>query len=185
MAFNIELQNILLCSTFAVTFLWRITRIHARSKKTVPRPPKPVGDLPFIGHLHLLGANKILHQLFGAMADKYGPIFSLQLGIHKTVMISSWEVARECFTIQDKVFPSRPRSLAIKIMGCDHAVLGFMPYGPNWRDRRKIVTSELLSNRRLDMLRHVRESEVSLFTRDLYEQMDKQRRWRHGRCGTK
>lgn len=119
MAFNIELQNILLCGLFAVTFLWRITRIHARSNKTVPRPPETVGTLPFIGHLHLLGANKILHQLFGAMADKYGPIFSLQLQSQRTVVISNWEVARECFTIQDKVFPSRPRSLAIKIMEYD------------------------------------------------------------------
>lgn len=94
----------------------------------------------------------------------------MQLGSQKTVVISNWEVARECFTIQDKVFPSRPRSLAIKIMGYDHVVLGFMPYGPNWCDKRKIATSELLSSRRLDLLRHVRESEVSLFTRELYEQ---------------
>nr|ALO23115.1 cytochrome P450 CYP82H28 [Kalopanax septemlobus] len=170
MAFYNQLQDItLLGLVFAVICLWKIISTHARSNKSNSRPPEPAGAWPVIGHLRLLGANKILHHIFGDMADKYGPIFSLQLGIHNTLVVSNWEVAKECLKTQDKVFSNRPKSLAIKIMGYD-AILGFLPYGPYWRDMRKLAIVELLSTRRLDMLKHVRESEVNSFVRELYKQ---------------
>lgn len=169
MEFSIQPQVILLCGLILlVTFLWRVFSTSARSKKSDLAPPEPSKAWPIIGHLHLLGANKILHHLFGAMADKLGPIFSLQLGIHKIVVVSSSEVARECFTVQDKVFSNRPKSLAIKIMGYDHAMFGFLPHGPQWRDLRKLVMVEILSNRRLHKLMYVLESEVNLFIGGLY-----------------
>ncbi|RVW61305.1 Cytochrome P450 82A1 [Vitis vinifera] len=55
-----------------------------------------------IGHLHLLGANKLLHQKLGDMADKYGPIFCIHLGFSKALVVSRWEVAKECYTTNDK-----------------------------------------------------------------------------------
>ncbi|KAK1364221.1 putative cytochrome P450, family 82, subfamily C, polypeptide 4 [Heracleum sosnowskyi] len=163
-------QVILLCGLiFFVTVLWRIFSIYAQSNKNGYSPPEPAGAWPIIGHLHLLlGANKLLHHVFGAMADKLGPVFSLQLGIHNTLVVSSWEVAKECFTVQDKVFSDRPTTLAVKIMGYDRAMLGFLPNGPEWRNLRKLVMVELLSNRRLDKLKHIPESEVNLFVRGLY-----------------
>nr|XP_017220500.1 PREDICTED: cytochrome P450 CYP82H23-like [Daucus carota subsp. sativus] len=103
------------------------------------------------------------------MADKLGPVFLLQLGIHKTLVVSSWEVARECFTVHDKALSTRPMTLALKIMGYDGAIFGFLPYGPKWRNLRKLVMVELLSTRRLDKLKHILDSEVNLFVRGLYE----------------
>ncbi|RVW20411.1 Cytochrome P450 CYP82H23 [Vitis vinifera] len=44
------------------------------NKKKGKRPPEPSGRWPLIGHLHLLGADKLLHRTLGDMADKYGPI---------------------------------------------------------------------------------------------------------------
>ncbi|KAL8101689.1 hypothetical protein AgCh_033542 [Apium graveolens] len=44
------------------------------ARRTTQLPPEPVVEWPIIGHLH---------HLFGAMADKVGPIFMLQLGGHK------------------------------------------------------------------------------------------------------
>ncbi|KAL8116188.1 hypothetical protein AgCh_022617 [Apium graveolens] len=170
MEFSNPAQVIVLCGLILlVTVLWRIFGIHAKSNKSDYAPPEPAGAWPIIGHLHLLGANKLLHHLFGDMADKLGPIFCLQLGIHKTLVVSSWEVARECFTDQDKVFSNRPESIAVKIMGYDHAMFGFLPYGPKWRNIRKLVMVELLSNRRLDKLKHIPASEVNLFIKGLYE----------------
>ena len=168
MEFNTQPQVMIFCGiVIFFTVLWRI---HARSNKRVyPDPPEPAGAWPIIGHLHLLGANKILHQLFGAMADKLGPVFSLRLGIHKSLVVSSWEVAKECFTVHDKVLSNRPTTLAVKIMGYDRAMFGFLPNGPIWRYLRKLVMVELLSNRRLEKLKHIPESEVSFFVRGLYE----------------
>ncbi|RVW61271.1 Cytochrome P450 CYP82H23 [Vitis vinifera] len=56
------------------------------------------------------------------MADKYGPIFCFHIGLRKTSVVSSWEVAKECFTTMDKAFATQPRSLAGKLMGYDHAI---------------------------------------------------------------
>ncbi|KAJ9704894.1 hypothetical protein PVL29_003106 [Vitis rotundifolia] len=74
------------------------------------------------------------------MADKYGPIFCF--------------LAKKCYTTSDKVFATRPRSLAIKLMGYDHGSFVFAPYGPYWCDVRKLAMVELLSNRQLEMHKH-------------------------------
>ncbi|RVW20425.1 Cytochrome P450 CYP82H23 [Vitis vinifera] len=55
-------------------------------------------------------------------------------------------------------------------MGYDHAMFGFSPCGPYWRDVRKLASVELLSNRQLELLNHVRDSEVKLFIKELYGQ---------------
>lgn len=67
--------------------------------------PQAGGALPIIGHLHLLGGNQLTHKTLGAMADKFGPAFALKLGSHKALVVSSWEMARECFLTHDRFFP--------------------------------------------------------------------------------
>ncbi|KAL8116187.1 hypothetical protein AgCh_022616 [Apium graveolens] len=167
---SIQPQVLVLCAlTFFVTLSWKALNRYARSNKSDSALPEPAGAWPFIGHIHVLQTSKLLHHLLGSMADKLGPVFSLKLGIHKTLVVSSWEVAKECFTVQDKVFATRPKFLAVEIMGYDHGMLGFLPYGRNWRDLRKLVMVEMLCNSRLDKLKHVPESEVNFFIKGLYE----------------
>ncbi|KAJ7961691.1 Cytochrome P450 family protein [Quillaja saponaria] len=48
-------------------------------------------------------------------------------------------------------------------------MFAFAPYGSYWRDLRKIVTLELLSNRRIQLLSHVRVSEVGASIKELYK----------------
>ncbi|RVW58370.1 Cytochrome P450 82C2 [Vitis vinifera] len=55
------------------------------------------------------------------------------------------------------------KSLAGKLMGYDQAMFGFSPYGPYWRDVRKLTSVEPLSNRQLELLNHVRDSELGNF----------------------
>lgn len=140
------------------------------NKKNGKMPPEVAGSWPVIGHLHLLGGrNQLLHKTLGGMADEYGSIFSIRLGIHPTIVVSDWEVVKECFTANDRVFSTRPKSLALKIMGYNQTMFGFAPYGRYWRDIRKLVMVELLSNHRLELLKHVRNSETSLLMKDFYE----------------
>lgn len=132
--------------------------------------PEAAGAWPIIGHLHLLGGgDQLLYRTLGAMADKYGPAFNIRLGSRRAFVVSSWEVAKECFTINDKALASRPTTAAAKHMGYNYAVFGFAPYSPFWREMRKIATLELLSNRRLEMLKHVLTSEVDMGIWGLYD----------------
>ncbi|KAJ4834506.1 hypothetical protein Tsubulata_838807 [Turnera subulata] len=134
------------------------------------RAPEPAGAWPIIGHLHLLGGkDQLLYRTLGALADKYGPAFSIRLGRRRAFVVSSWEMAKDCFTVNDKALASRPTTVAAKHMGYNYAVFGFAPYSSFWREMRKIATLELLSNRRLEMLKHVRISEVDLGIKELYK----------------
>ncbi|PHT32517.1 Cytochrome 82C2 [Capsicum baccatum] len=78
-------------------------------------------------------------------------------------------MAKECFTLNDKALASRPTTVAAKHMGYGYAIFGFAPYSPFWREMRKIVMFELLSNRRLDTLKHVQVSEVDIGIQELYK----------------
>ncbi|KAM3289554.1 hypothetical protein P3S67_017842 [Capsicum chacoense] len=78
-------------------------------------------------------------------------------------------MAKECFTLNDKALASRPTTVAAKHMGYGYAVFGFAPYSPFWREMRKIVMFEILSNRRLDTLKHVQVSEVDIGIQELYK----------------
>ncbi|EOX97186.1 Cytochrome P450 82C4, putative isoform 1 [Theobroma cacao] len=116
------------------------------------------------------GKNQLIHRKLGSLADEYGPAYLISLGIHRALVVSGWEVIKECFTTYDKVFPTRPRTLAAKLMGYDHTLMGSAPYGPYWRHTRKIATVERLSNRRLELLKHVREAEINNLLKELYEE---------------
>ncbi|KAK3231504.1 hypothetical protein Dsin_003385 [Dipteronia sinensis] len=141
--------------------------IRNRSKKRAA--PEAGGAWPVIGHLHLLGGPEPAHRVLGNMADKYGPIFTVKMGVHQALVVSDWEIAKECLTTNDKVFANRPQTIATELLGYNYSMIGFSPYGPFWRQARKISTLELLSNHRLEKLKHVRQSEMRISVKELYE----------------
>lgn len=131
--------------------------------------PKAPGAWPLIGHLHLLRGQVPVCRTLGVMADKYGPIFELQLGSHRGLVVSSWEMVKDCFKeANDKIFATRPSMALSKHLGYDGAVFALAPYGPYWRHIRKLVTVELLTNSRLEKLKHVRTSELNCCIKELY-----------------
>jgi hypothetical protein len=153
---------------FLLSLLWILRRSQkAARKKTLP--PEASGKWPVIGHLHLLGGAKPAYITLGNMADKYGSIFTIWLGVHRAMIVSSWEIAKECFTTNDKAFAGRPKAIATEHMGYNYAMVGFTSYGPYWRHVRKIATLEVLSNHRLEMLKHIRESEINTSVKEMYE----------------
>jgi cytochrome P450 len=161
---------IAIASVISLIFLFKIL-IQKRSdtSKNKNPPPQAKGAWPIIGHLHLLGGNALPHRVLSNLADTCGPIFTFKLGVHQALVVSDAEMAKECFTTNDKVLASRPKSLVSVIMGYNYAMFPLSPYGEYWRQVRKMVTVELLSQRRVEMLTHVRVSEVRTFMKDTYE----------------
>lgn len=147
-------------------FLFHLLWKQRFSRRT---PPEAGGAWPIIGHLHLLAGPQPPHITLGHMADKHGPIFTIKMGIHRALVVSSWEMAKECLTTNDKIFANRPKAAGSEHMTYNYAMFGFSPYGPYWRQVRKIATLELLSNHRLQMLSHVRVSEVNTAIKEIYE----------------
>lgn len=131
--------------------------------------PQPKGAWPVIGHLPMLVGSTPPHITLGAMADKYGPVFTVRLGLHRALVVCNSETAKECFTINDMSVSSRPQLVSLKHIGYDHAMFSFAPYGTYWREVRKMCTLKLLSNRQLERLRHIRVSEVATFMKQLHQ----------------
>ncbi|CAI0558473.1 unnamed protein product, partial [Linum tenue] len=122
--------------------------------------PEPTSRWPVIGHLPVLAGPELPHRALAALADKYGAVFSLRLGINSVVVVSSSEIAKELFTTNDTAVISRPAVTASKLFSYNFAMFGLGPYGDYWREMRKITMIELLSTRRMELLRRFRESEV-------------------------
>lgn len=142
---------------------------HKKGNTELLLPPEPAGAWPVVGHLPLLGGKEIAARTLGRMADEYGPIFMLRLGAHRTLVISTREATKECFTTCDREFAARPRIAAAKYIGYDYTMFGLASYSPYWREMRKISSMELLSSGRLEKLRHIRAAEVHTRMRELYE----------------
>ncbi|PRQ26949.1 putative cytochrome P450 [Rosa chinensis] len=152
-----------------LVFSYFILTKRSRANRS-PKPPQVSGGWPLLGHLHLLAGSKQLpHITLGALTDKYGPIFTINIGIHSTLVLNTWEAAKECFTTNDSVVSSRPATIAAKHLSYNYAMFGFGPYGPYWREIRKLTSLELLSNSRLELLKHVRISEVEMSLKQLYK----------------
>nr|A0A0N7F297.1 RecName: Full=Demethylepipodophyllotoxin synthase; AltName: Full=Cytochrome P450 family 82 subfamily D polypeptide 61 [Sinopodophyllum hexandrum]ALG05144.1 cytochrome P450 family 82 subfamily D polypeptide 61 [Sinopodophyllum hexandrum] len=144
-------------------FVWK------KPNNKIKEPPQPAGAWPIIGHLHLLARGDLPHKILSSFADKNGPVFKIQLGVHQALVVNNSEIAKECFTTNDRFFLNRPSGVAAKIMGYNYVMLGVAPYGPYWRDMRKIIMLEFLSNRRLQSLKHVWHSEISISSKELYK----------------
>lgn len=170
-------MELVLCSAIAGIAILLFLYLLIIKKNIKPsrdsKPPEPSGGWPIIGHLHLLGASQLPHITLANLADKYGPVFTIRIGVHPTLVVSSQELAKECFTRYDQAISNRPKFIGAEILGWNYLSFGFAPYGDYWREIRKLTMSELLSNSRLEQLRHIRESEVESFFKEIYKKWTK------------
>ncbi|OVA18588.1 Cytochrome P450 [Macleaya cordata] len=140
------------------------------NKKQIRKAPAAAGAWPVLGHLHLFGSGELPHKMLAAMAEKYGPAFTMKFGKHTTLVVSDTSIVKECFTTNDTLFANRPSTKAFNLMTYSNDSVAFTPYSPYWRELRKISTLKLLSNHRLQSIKEVRVSEVNVCFRDLYNQ---------------
>ncbi|KAK9062923.1 hypothetical protein SSX86_020113 [Deinandra increscens subsp. villosa] len=112
--------------------------------------------LPLFGHIHHLLASPPHHAL-KTLAEKHGPIVHLQLGHVSTLLISSSHFAKEIMKTHDLSFANRPKLLTVELIAYNYTDIAFAPYGDYWRQMRKICVLELLSAKKVESFRSVRE----------------------------
>ncbi|XP_030518619.2 cytochrome P450 71AU50-like [Rhodamnia argentea] len=135
---------------------------NTQSKKKLPPGPR---GFPILGNLLLLGQNP--HHNLHKLAQKYGPLMYLRLGVVPAIVVSSPEMAEQFLKTHDLVFASRPINEASKHISYEQRNLAFAPYGPYWRNIRKMCTLELLSNAKINSFKSMRREEVGLLVNSL------------------
>ncbi|MED6133678.1 hypothetical protein PIB30_030317 [Stylosanthes scabra] len=152
--------------SFLFVFLFNLTKKPTKTNMNLPpSPPK----LPFIGNLLQLGT--LPHRSLRTLSQTYGDIMMLQLGqrAHPTLVVSSAQISKEIAKNHDLVFSNRPQNTATKILLYGATDVGFGLYGDDWRKKRKIIVLQLLSTRRVQSFRSIREEEVMETVKELVE----------------
>ncbi|KAI8557503.1 hypothetical protein RHMOL_Rhmol04G0015800 [Rhododendron molle] len=165
-----NIKAVLLC---VVSKQLRIAK-KTRSKTSSPKLPTGPWKLPLIGNMHQLAVSGSLpHHTLKKMAGKYGPLMLLKLGEVSTIIVTSPEIAKEVLKTHDIIFAQRPFLLASRIISYDARNIVSSPYGDYWRQMRKICVMELLSSKRVQTFRGIREEEVSNLIRAAFGKKSK------------
>ncbi|GLJ52463.1 hypothetical protein SUGI_1115920 [Cryptomeria japonica] len=139
-------------------------------KTHLPVPPGPRA-LPVIGHFHLLfDKTRPIHQILASLAKRYGPVMQVKFGSKPVLVISSAELARECFTVRDKALASKPTLSQGKHLGYNYSMVAWAPYGPYWRTARKVCVVELLSAKRIQSFAPKRMQQLRKGVNSMFQQ---------------
>ncbi|XP_050228543.1 cytochrome P450 76A2-like [Mercurialis annua] len=110
-------------------------------------PPGPPG-WPIIGNLLDLGS--MPHRTLTDLKKKYGDILGLKLGSLNTMVILSAKAASELFKNHDLAFAERSLTITMRVHGYDRGSLALAPYGSYWRVMRRLVTVDMLVNKKIN-----------------------------------
>ncbi|XP_059306943.1 cytochrome P450 71A4-like [Lycium ferocissimum] len=134
-------------------------------KKSPPSPRK----LPIIGNLHQLGSHP--HRSLHKLSQKHGPVMLLHLGSKPMLVASSVDAARDIMKTHDLVWSSRPKSSIVDRLLYRSKDVAFSS-GEYWRQVRSIIVLHLLSNKRVQSFRDVREEEISKVIAKIRQECD-------------
>lgn len=131
-------------------YIWHLTELRKY-------PPGPF-PLPIIGNLHLISGCP--YKQVKELSKTYGDVFSLSLGMNRTVFINSIKPAKEAMCKED--FANRPKYISLKLLSRNFKSIAMADYGPFYKTIKKIGHSALRvfgeGNRRVEMI-CTRESE--------------------------
>ncbi|XP_053236393.1 cytochrome P450 2K6-like [Podarcis raffonei] len=120
-----------------IIFIWKWGSFWNRSSKNLPPGPTP---LPLVGNLHMMDLKRPYRTML-KLSKEHGPIFRIQMGFQKMVVLTGYETVKEALVNQADAFAERA---TIPIFE-DHA-RGFgvvFSHGENWKAMRRFSLSTL------------------------------------------
>ncbi|XVF48885.1 hypothetical protein PTKIN_Ptkin03bG0224300 [Pterospermum kingtungense] len=146
------------CLMASLAFFSRIFSSHHNQKLRLLPGPKP---WPIIGNLNLIGS--LPHQSLHKLSQQYGPLMQLKFGSYPVVVASSADMAKQFLQKHDHIFASRPQTAAGRYTTYNYCNITWAPYGPYWRQGRKIYLNQLFSSKRLESFEYIRVEERRAF----------------------
>ncbi|XP_059584747.1 cytochrome P450 2K6-like [Alligator mississippiensis] len=125
---------------FALTLIF-ITKIasswSSRIREDFPPGPRP---LPIIGNLHIFNLKRPYQTLL-KLSETYGPVFSVQMGFTKMVVLSGYETVKEALVNQADAFAERPKVPLFEELSKGNGII--FSHGKNWKVMRRFTLSTL------------------------------------------
>lgn len=149
-----------LATLLAIALSFRLLR---RGKLNLPPGPRP---WPIIGNLNLIGS--LPHRSLHDLSRKYGPIMQVQFGSFPVLVGSSVDMARTILRTHDATFAGRPKTAAGKYTTYNYSDITWSPYGPYWRQARRMCLMELFSAKRLESYEYIRKEELKSLLKHLF-----------------
>ncbi|XP_069832026.1 cytochrome P450 2K6-like [Dendropsophus ebraccatus] len=103
--------------------------------KNFPPGPKP---LPIIGNMHILN-KKRPYMTFLELSKKYGPVFSVQIGSEKIVILCGYETVKDALVNHAEEFSDRAHIHIFHDVAKGYGVL--FSNGENWKVMRRFTLS--------------------------------------------
>lgn len=97
----------------------------------------------------------------------------LRFGSFPVVVGSSVEMAKVFLKTMDVTFAGRPKTAAGKYTTYNYSDITWSPYGPYWRQARKMCLTELFSAKRLESYEYIRAEEMNSLLLGLFRSSGK------------
>ena len=148
-----------LVAVAAVVFLrlwWRKWSKTGGGPKNLP--PGPPG-WPVVGNLiQVVLQRRPFMYVVRDLREKYGPIFTMQMGQRTLVIVTSPELIHEALVQRGPEFASRPADSPIRlIFSVGKCAINSAPYGPLWRALRRNFVTELINPARVKQCSWIRD----------------------------
>lgn len=131
-------------SVYGIALVIMIIALIKHIRNRYSHPPGPLG-IPFFGLLpiqaiHIIFSNyfpKITQKTyFKLMKEKYGDLWSIEMGGQRIVILASFGIVQEAFIKNGNVFSGKPTSESFDIISAGQGLL--MIDGELWRDNREM-----------------------------------------------
>lgn len=135
--------------------------MHHPNRKLPPSPPTQ----PILGNLHQLSA--LTHRSLQSLGTKYEPLMLLHFGRKPVLVVQSAAAASEIIKKHDLIFANKPESSATRRLFYDLRNISVAAYGEYWRKVKSVCIVHLLSNKRVQSFRSIREEEIALLMKKI------------------
>ncbi|KAK9921136.1 hypothetical protein M0R45_029661 [Rubus argutus] len=156
---------------FIIPFLlFLLIRWRSNSGDNHGFPPGPPG-WPLLGNMLDLGA--MPHKTLTELRHKYGSVVWLRIGVRNTLVVQSAKAATEFFKNHDLTFVERSINEGSRVHDYHKGSLALAPYGSQWRVLRRLLTVDMLTNKRINDTASIRRKCVENMQKWIEEEASK------------